>query len=117
MVTFSVGLAYPSPKELFRQMPSSKGELTVQLETRTFLQQSISNPSLSVSTFILSIVRLSTPVARMAKCPPCRTETSRILTLRQSFRLMVLFPPPSGTLVLRVSPLPQIRPCPRIEIS
>ncbi len=50
-------------------MPSSHGELTLQLETRTLRQQSISIPSRSVSIFRLSMVRLSTPVARMPKWP------------------------------------------------
>ena len=36
MVTFSVERNCPRPKELFRQMPSSLGELTVQSEIRTF---------------------------------------------------------------------------------
>src|ERR1700722_3444367 len=65
--TFSVGLNIPSAKQLFRQMPSSYGELTVQLEIRTFLQQSMSIPSRLVSSLRLSSVKLSTPVARMAK--------------------------------------------------
>src|SRR5678815_3655211 len=90
MVTFSVGFAYPSPNELFKQIPSSKGELTVQLETRTFLQQSISNPSRLVSTFKLSMVRLSTPVAKRANHPPCRIEKSLRMTLRQFNRAIDL---------------------------
>ena len=58
-------------------MPSSQGELTLQLETRTLRQQSMSMPSRLVSIFRLSMVRLSTPVARMPKWPPCRIEKSR----------------------------------------
>src|SRR5205823_344933 len=96
MVTFSVALANPRPKELFKQMPSSKGEFTEQSDTCTFLQQSISNPSRSVSIFRLSIVRLSTPVASKAKWPPCKTEKSCKFTLWQSFRLIALLPPPFG---------------------
>src|SRR5882672_3690706 len=78
-------------------MPSSNGELTVQFETRTFLQASMSIPSRFVSIFTLSIVRLSTPVAKIAKCPPCKIEISRMRTLRQSFRLIDLLPQPGST--------------------
>src|SRR4051812_26596903 len=45
MVRFLVGRAYPSAKLDFGHIPSSHGELTVQFETRTFWQQSISMPS------------------------------------------------------------------------
>jgi hypothetical protein len=51
-------------------MPSSFGELTVQLATRTFWQQSKSMPSRFVSIFRPSHVQLSTPVARIPKWPP-----------------------------------------------
>jgi hypothetical protein len=71
-------------------MPSSNGELTVQLETRTFLQQSISKPSRFVSTFKLSIVKLSTPVASIANHPPCKIEMSLMITFLQSSRLIAL---------------------------
>ena len=67
IVTRSVARAKPSPYELFRQIASSQGELILQLETWTFRQQSMSIPSRLVSIFRLSIVKLSTPVARMAK--------------------------------------------------
>ena len=77
MVTFSVGLANPSAKLDLGQMPSSHGELTVQLETRTLRQQSMSMPSRSVSILRLSMVRLSTPVSSMPKWPPLRMEKSR----------------------------------------
>src|SRR5438477_1564035 len=69
-------------------MPSSHGELTLQFEMRTLRQQSTSIASRLVSIFRLSMVRLSTPVARMAKCPPCKMDISRRVTLRQFFRLM-----------------------------
>src|SRR5579863_9606861 len=118
MVTLSVGRAYPSPKELFKQIPSSHGELTLQFEMRTFLQQSTSMPSRLVSIFRLSMVRLSTPVARIAKCPPCTIEKSRSVTLRQFFRLISLFPTPGSrglSPLPRLSPFPQIKPGPKIE--
>src|SRR6185437_3327220 len=98
-------------------MPSSDGELTVQLETRTFLQQSISNPSRLVSTFKLSIVRLSTPVASIANHPPCKIEMSFIITLRQSNRLMALLGRTSPFLPLLTNPFPHIFPVPIIETS
>ena len=94
MVTISVGRAKPRPNELFRQMASSQGELTLVFETRTLRQQSMSIPSRLVSIFRLSMVKLSTPVARMAKCPPCRIEKSRSVTLRQFFKLMALLATP-----------------------
>ena len=78
-------------------MPSSHGELIVQLLMRTLRQQSMSMPSRSVSIFTLSIVRLSTPVARIAKCPPLRIVTSRMITLRQSFSAIALLPQPAST--------------------
>jgi hypothetical protein len=96
IVTFSVARANPNAKELLGQMPSSKGELTVQFETRTWRQQSRSMPSRLVSTRTLSIVRLSTPVARIAKWPPWRIEMSRMVTLRQSLRLIDLLPQPGS---------------------
>src|SRR5216684_2115820 len=77
-------------------MPSSQGEFTLQFEMRTLRQQSTSIASRLVSIFRLSMVRLSTPVARMAKCPPCRIEMSRRVTLRQFFRLMDLLPTPAA---------------------
>ena len=49
-------------------------------------------PSRLVSILRLSMVRLSTPVARMANHPPCRMEMSLMVTLRQSLRLMALLP-------------------------
>ena len=75
-------------------MASSHGELTVQFETRTFLQQSMSMPSRSVSIFRLSMVRLSTPVNRSPKWPPLSSEKSRRMTLRQFFNPMALLPTP-----------------------
>src|SRR5436190_23245001 len=97
MVTFSVARAYPSANELLGQMPSSNGELTVQFEMRTFLHASTSMPSRLVSILRLSIVRLSTPVARIAKCPPCRIVISRRFTLRQFFSAIALLPQPGST--------------------
>ncbi len=76
-------------------MPSSHGEFTVQFDTRTFLQQSMSMPSRSVSIFRLSMVRLSTPVNSKPKCPPFRIEKSRKMTLRQFFSAIALFPTPA----------------------
>jgi hypothetical protein len=76
-------------------MASSLGELTLVLEMRTLRQESISMPSRLVSIFRLSMVRLSTPVARMPKWPPLRMEKSRSVTLRQSFSAMALSAPPS----------------------
>src|SRR5205814_9764567 len=95
MVTFSVARGYPSANELFGQSPSSQGEFTLQLETRTLRQQSKSIPSRLVSILRLSTVKLSTPVARIAKCPPWRKETSRIEMLRQFLRLIALSPTPA----------------------
>src|ERR1700688_3849728 len=118
MVTWSVDRAYPSPKELFKQIPSSQGELTLQFEMRTLRQQSTSMPSRLVSIFRLSMVRLSTPVARIAKCPPCKIEKSRNVRLRQFFRLIDLFPTPTSrglSPLPRLRPLPQIKPGPKIE--
>src|SRR5262245_65425757 len=86
MVTFSVDCAKPSPYELFKQIPSSHGELILQFETRTLRQQSMFIPSRLVSIFKLSMVRLSTPVARIPKCPACRIEKSRNVTLRSEER-------------------------------
>src|SRR5207244_2964734 len=62
----------------------------------------LNDPSCSLSArfvliFKLSIVRLSTPVARIAKCPPCKIVMSRMITLRQSLRLIDLFPHPGST--------------------
>src|ERR1019366_3879282 len=81
-------------------MPSSQGEFTVQLETRTFLQPSMSMPSRLVSIFRLSIVKLSTPVARMAKWPPAKIVKSRITTFRQSLSAMALLAIPVRTVSL-----------------
>ena len=78
-------------------MPSSQGEFTLQLETRTLRQQSMSMPSRLVSIFRLSMVRLSTPVARMPKWPPCRIEKSRRRTLWQFFSAMALLPTPGSS--------------------
>src|ERR1700758_1727323 len=114
MVTISVARAYPSANELFRQMPSSHGEFTEQFDTRTFRQQSISIPSRLVSIFRLSIVKLSTPVARIPKWPPCRMEKSRNNTSRQFFKEMDLFPTP-GTSATGPGPAPRLRPFPQIS--
>src|SRR2546423_1803730 len=70
MVMFSHGRGSPSAYVLLGQIPSSLGELTVQLDMRTLRQQSMSTPSRLVSIFNPSSVQLSTPVARMPKCPP-----------------------------------------------
>ena len=70
IVTFSVSRAYPSPNELLSTIASSFGEFTPQFETLTFRQQSMSIPSRFVSIFTLSMVKSSTAVARIAKCPP-----------------------------------------------
>ena len=78
-------------------MPSSHGEFTLQFEMRTLRQQSTSMPSRLVSIFRLSMVRLSTPVARMPKWPPCKIEMSRRVTLRQFFRLIDLLPTPAAS--------------------
>ena len=106
-------------------MASSQGEFTVQFETRTLRQQSMSMPSRLVSIFKLSMVRLSTPVARMANHPAASMEKSRRITLRQFFRAIALLPTP-GLSVLgrsvssacpRLRPFPQIRPAPKIATS
>src|SRR5665213_169335 len=117
MVKFSVDRAYPSAKELFKQMPSSNGELTEQLETFTFLQQSISKPSRLVSTFKLSIVRLSTPVANIANHPPCKIEISLMITFRHIKRLIDLLGFSSPFFPFLTNPFPQILPAPMMEIS
>ena len=70
-------------------------------------------PSRLVSMVRLSIVRLSTPVARIPKCPPFRIEKSRSVTFRQSLRAIALSPPPPRS--PRVRALPLIRPPPTIE--
>ena len=62
---------------------------------RTLRQASMSSPSRLVSIARLSMVRLSTPVASTAKCPPFRTEKSRSRTLRHSLRAIALLPWPS----------------------
>src|ERR1035438_6393839 len=89
-------------------MPSSQGEFTVQLETRTFWQQSISIPSRSVSILRLSMVRLSTPVSSSAKWPPLSIEKSRNVTLRQFLSAMALLPTPacSATYLAKAVPNP-----------
>src|SRR3569833_1304632 len=122
---FSLARALASAKNHLGQIPSSQGELTVQLLTRTFRQQSISNPSRLVSTSTLSIVRLSTPVASSANHPPCSTEKSRSSTLWQFFKAIALIHPPgrsdngrSGSeLAPRLRPFPQISPLPKIAMS
>ena len=76
------------------QMASSNGELTVQFETCTLRQQSMSMPSRLVSICSLSISRLSTPVSSIAKCPPASIEKSRKVTLRQFFSAIALLPTP-----------------------
>ena len=73
-------------------MPSSHGELTEQFETRTLWQQSMSIPSRLVSIFRPSIVRLSTPVARIPNQPPCWIVKSRRITLRQFLSAIALLP-------------------------
>ena len=82
-------------------MPSSHGELTVQLETRTLRQQSMSMPSRLVSILRLSIVRLSTPVARTPNQPPWRMEKSLRITLRQFFSAIALLPTPGAEVLGR----------------
>src|SRR5579875_653569 len=109
----------PSAYELFRQIPSSQGELTLQLETRTFVQQSISIPSRLVSIFRLSMVRLFTPVARMPTWPPCKIEKSRTRTFLHFLSAIALFPTPGCSALGHgpyplLNPLPQIKPGPRI---
>jgi hypothetical protein len=47
MITFRLPLQNRKENELFKHIPSSNGEFTVQLETLTFLQ-SISNPSICI---------------------------------------------------------------------
>src|SRR4051812_29154524 len=89
---FSHGRGAPRAYELFKTIASSIGALTVQLTTWTSRQQSMSNPSRFVSTFTLSKVSRSTPVARTAKWPQSRRETSRIVTLRQFFSAIALLP-------------------------
>src|SRR4051812_14612920 len=91
---FSQGRNSPSAKDDLGQMPSSNGEFTEQLLTRTFRQQSRSMPSRFVSIFRLSMVQLSTPVARMPNHPPCWMVKSRRMTLRQSFSAIALLPIP-----------------------
>ena len=76
--------------------------------------------SRSVSIFKLSMVKLSTPVASMPKCPPLRIEKSRSVTLRQFFRLMDFVRDACvfshGTRSKpRLRPRPQISPGPVIE--
>ena len=122
IVTISVARAYPSANELLGQMPSSHGEFTLQLETRTLRQQSMSSPSRSVSIFRLSMVRLSTPVAKRPKWPAFKIEKSRRITLRQFLRAMALFPLPGvsargSSLRPELNPFPQIRPGPRMATS
>src|ERR1019366_6789900 len=95
MLKLSHDRLYPSAKLDFGTIASSHGEFTVQFDTRTFLQQSMSMPSRSVSIFRLSMVRLSTPVTSRPKCPPFSSEKSRSTTLRQFFRLIVLLPTPA----------------------
>src|SRR6185369_17315596 len=106
-------------------MPSSQGEFTVQFETRTLRQQSISIPSRFVSMSRLSMVMLSTPVANTPNQPPSRILKSRSKTLRQFFNAIDLLPTPNFVVSARpasqshprVSPLPQINPEPVIETS
>ena len=75
----------------------------------------MSMPSRFVSIFRLSIVRLSAPVARIAKWPPCSIEKSRNVTLRQFFRLMDLLPTPGSSAFGPSFPLPLLRPLPQIS--
>src|SRR5690348_10045779 len=117
MVTFSVGRAYPRAKELFRHMPSSNGELTVQSDIRTFWQQSISMPSRLVSILTLSIVMLSVPVAKIPNHPPCLMEISLMITFLHIKRLIDLLARLSPFFPLRTRPLPQIMPLPLMVTS
>ena len=55
--------------------------LTLEFEMRTLRQESTSIPSRLVSIMMLSIVKLSTPVARIPKWPPVAIEISRSVTL------------------------------------
>src|SRR5436305_4447463 len=97
-------------------MPSSFGELIVEFEIRTFLQQSTLMPSRLVSITTLSMRKLSTPVGRMPKCPPLRIVMSLISTLRHSFNEIALLPfnGADSALPPLTSPLPSITPGPAI---
>ena len=66
----------------------------MQFDTRTFLQQSMSMPSRSVSILRLSMVRLSTPVSKRPKWPPFKMEKSLKITLWQFLSAMALLPAP-----------------------
>ena len=55
-------------------------------------------PSRFVSILTLSTVRLSTPVARIAKWPPCLIVMSRMVTLRLFLSAIALLPVPAGEL-------------------
>jgi PAS domain S-box-containing protein len=101
----------------FSTIASSHGVLTLHRLIRTFLQQSMSNPSRLVSTFRLSMVKLSTPVASRAKWPQRNMDKSFSVTFLHSFRLMALLPTPSRRLSSRVNPFPSIFPGPLIVIS
>src|SRR5215469_7323633 len=57
MVIISAARAKPSAKELFRHIASSHGALTLQCDTRTLRQLSMSMPARLVSIFRLSMVR------------------------------------------------------------
>src|ERR1017187_9606691 len=68
----------------------------------------------TVSILRLSMVRLSTPVARTPKCPAVRIEKSRSVTFRQSLRAIALLPPPRAW--PRARALPEIKPPPTIAM-
>jgi hypothetical protein len=114
MVTFSVTLASPSAYELLSTIASSLGELTVVLEMRTFLQQSMSIPSRLVSMTRPSIRKLSTAVGRMQKWPPLTMVTSRMATLRHRLSAIALLPCSAADSLLppETRPLPSIVPGP-----
>jgi hypothetical protein len=124
IVTFSVGRAAPSAKELLRTMASSFGAFTDVFEMRTLRHTSMSIPSRFVSIVRLSIVRLSTPVARIAMWPPRRMVKSRSSTLRESRSAIALFACPGRVFTSsarpprpRLSFVPSMRPRPVIETS
>ena len=75
-------------------------------------------PSRFVSIFKLSIVKLSTPVARTPKCPPSRIEKSRSSTLWQFFNAIALFPAPGvSALGFSLSIPPRLQPLPPDQSS
>ena len=69
MVTFSVARAYPSANELLGKC--RRPRVSLRCSWNTHVAAAITSmPSRLVSIFRLSMVRLSTPVARMPKWPP-----------------------------------------------